>query len=221
MSIKRNWFSSDLHLGHQRVIELCDRPFESVEEMNERIIANFNDVAGKGSRLVLMGDTCMGQLAESLEWLGKLEADEVILIPGNHDRWSMAYEHRGDSAQKRFEFKQRYEAALGGRGVAMFDWAPSIWHGLFSLTGDWAHVGEPWSLVEFSHYPYKGKGDSHEGDDRYNWLRGEDNGLPLVCGHVHGAWKHKEKMFNVGVDVNDFKPVSEDEVLAWLESLRD
>jgi len=28
---------SDLHLNHDNIIEYCDRPFESVEEMNERL----------------------------------------------------------------------------------------------------------------------------------------------------------------------------------------
>lgn len=26
---------SDTHFGHERIIEFCDRPFESVREMNE------------------------------------------------------------------------------------------------------------------------------------------------------------------------------------------
>lgn len=36
------WFTSDFHLGHKSAIRMCDRPFETVEEMNEALIGNFN-----------------------------------------------------------------------------------------------------------------------------------------------------------------------------------
>jgi calcineurin-like phosphoesterase family protein len=39
-----------------------------------------------------------------------------------------------------------------------------------------------------------------------------DDGLPLICGHVHEAWRVRGRMLNVGVDVNDFTPVSQEQV---------
>lgn len=36
------WFTSDLHLGHRAVINFQDRPFGTVEEMNEALIKNWN-----------------------------------------------------------------------------------------------------------------------------------------------------------------------------------
>ena len=29
------WFTSDLHLGHGAAISMCERPFETIEEMTE------------------------------------------------------------------------------------------------------------------------------------------------------------------------------------------
>jgi calcineurin-like phosphoesterase family protein len=57
------------------------------------------------------------------------------------------------------------------------------------------------------HMPY-------EGDDRekYHAYRPKDDGLVLMHGHVHGLWKTRGRMVNVGVDVRDYAPVSLDEI---------
>ena len=36
-------FTGDDHLGHENAIQLCDRPFSSVEEMNSEIIRLWNE----------------------------------------------------------------------------------------------------------------------------------------------------------------------------------
>lgn len=56
------------------------------------------------------------------------------------------------------------------------------------------------------HLPY--------GDSRYAQYTIPDKGSWLLCGHVHGAWKTKDRMINVGVDVWDMAPVSLESLLA-------
>lgn len=75
--------------------------------------------------------------------------------------------------------------------------------------------------VNLSHYPYK----EHYVDDPYfkpKLLARSlaDDGKWLLCGHVHEKWKNVDKMVNVGVDVWDFKPVSEDELIKYIEELQ-
>lgn len=59
--------------------------------------------------------------------------------------------------------------------------------------------------VLLCHFPYEG--DSHD-TDRYADARPPDDGLWLLHGHVHNAWKVRGNQINVGVDVWDYRPVA-------------
>ena len=65
------------------------------------------------------------------------------------------------------------------------------------------------------HMPYSG-------DDRekYHAYRPADEGLVLLHGHIHGLWKTRGRMVNVGVDVRGYAPVSLDEVLDEIRGLQ-
>ena len=42
------YYISDLHFGHANIIKLCNRPFSDVNEMNEALIANWNNKVTNG-----------------------------------------------------------------------------------------------------------------------------------------------------------------------------
>ena len=50
------FFTSDLHLGHKNIIRLCGRPFESVEEMDEILIDNWNKKIHRCDTVYILGD---------------------------------------------------------------------------------------------------------------------------------------------------------------------
>lgn len=39
-------FTADPHVGHERITELVDRPFASVQEMDDALVARWNAVVG-------------------------------------------------------------------------------------------------------------------------------------------------------------------------------
>ena len=53
------WFTSDLHFGHKNVITYCDRPWATVEEMNEALIKIWNDTVHPKDTVYCLGDFSM------------------------------------------------------------------------------------------------------------------------------------------------------------------
>ena len=80
------WFTSDLHLGHRAVINMCERPFETVEEMNEMFIQNFNSCVRKNDTVSILGDIAhKTPVADVNQMISRLNGKK-ILIKGNHDK---------------------------------------------------------------------------------------------------------------------------------------
>lgn len=80
--VDKVWFSSDLHLNHQAVIDY-GREFDSVYHMNDSILHEINKVVRENDLLVLLGDTMMGE-KDYIQFLNSLICDNVILLFGNH-----------------------------------------------------------------------------------------------------------------------------------------
>jgi calcineurin-like phosphoesterase family protein len=76
------WFSADTHLNHFNIIKYCNRPFKSVEEMDETIINNWNSVISNSDVVYFLGDFCMG---DPRKYLSRLQG-KIIFISGDHDK---------------------------------------------------------------------------------------------------------------------------------------
>lgn len=83
------WVTSDHHFGHVNVIKYCDRPFRTVEDMDQTMIDRWNEVVRPGDTVYHLGDFAFGKGEALAEYRRRLCGD-VILIRGNHDRRSRA-----------------------------------------------------------------------------------------------------------------------------------
>lgn len=76
---------SDTHFGHDNIIEYCDRPFSSVEEMNERLVENWNKTVEEDDEVLFLGDLTIAGTAEAfLKWISRLNG-EIVFVVGDHD----------------------------------------------------------------------------------------------------------------------------------------
>ncbi|MBQ3664890.1 MAG: metallophosphoesterase [Lachnospiraceae bacterium] len=80
------WFTSDLHLGHRSVLNFCERPFETVEEMNETLIYHYNSCVRKNDTVYILGDIAHRiPVVEVNQLISRLNGKKY-LCKGNHDK---------------------------------------------------------------------------------------------------------------------------------------
>jgi len=92
------FITSDTHFFHRNIIGYCNRPFQSMEQMNEVLIERWNAKVPPDSLVLHLGDFFVGgKTDEQLALLGRMNGT-IVLIQGNHDT-------RGMSARVRKAFK--------------------------------------------------------------------------------------------------------------------
>ena len=77
--------TSDTHFFHENIIKYCNRPWSSAEEMNEGMIANWNNVVGSDDIVIHLGDFCFGGRQKVESVFNRLNG-EIDLVLGNHDK---------------------------------------------------------------------------------------------------------------------------------------
>jgi calcineurin-like phosphoesterase family protein len=76
------WFTSDRHFGHANILKFSNRPFASVEEMDEALIVAHNSRVKSGDIFYDLGDFAFTDNHDA--YLSRLNG-EGHLLPGNHD----------------------------------------------------------------------------------------------------------------------------------------
>lgn len=82
------FFISDTHFGHKGIVQFLRddgtklRPWQTVEEMDEVLVENWNKVVGPSDRVYHLGDVAINR--RCLPVLGRLKGRKK-LIRGNHD----------------------------------------------------------------------------------------------------------------------------------------
>lgn len=186
------YLTSDTHFNHARIIEYCNRPFSSVQEMNEILIKNIQDVLKPEDTFIHLGDVSMGSKSEWINIVPRITlcANTNILVLGNHD-----IIEKGSKGLPNIERTMEIHKSLGWDVITdnyHFDYAGfSFWCAHIPMYND----------------------DDKRGYKRPSALKAWDVAL---CGHIHEKYKISPfKDLNVGVDQWDMKPVSIDQIVNY------
>lgn len=160
------FFTSDTHFGHANIIKYCQRPYTSVEDMDDALIRNWNAAVGPSDTVCHLGDFAMGRgvTEEYLYSIRRKLNGLIVLLQGNHDvgRW--------DALRRSFLPEDR----------------------MISGVSEMKEGGE---LLVLFHYPMR------------SWPK-KEHGSWHLFGHTHGTVEPLGKSFDVGVDANNFSPLS-------------
>lgn len=85
-------FISDPHFGHKKIIDLCHRPFASVEEMETELIKRWNAVVAVDDEVYMLGDMFFCGTIKAKEIFAQLRGKKRWIM-GNHD-WGKFKKHR-------------------------------------------------------------------------------------------------------------------------------
>lgn len=161
--------TADTHFGHKNIIKYCNRPYKSIDEMDQSLIRNWNNRVKPEDTVFFLGDFCFKASKEQNDnsilnniseyYKSKLNGN-IVFIKGNHDNKSSTKTHIKSLQLEYGGFK-----------------------------------------INCVHNP-------NDYDSKY-----EIN----FVGHIHQNWLIKKQnesiLFNVGVDVHKFMPITIDEAL--------
>lgn len=129
------YFTSDTHFFHKNIIEYSNRPYSSLRDMQEDMIAKWNSKVKSSDDVVYhLGDFFVGGSSGAQLGLVYRLNGRIRLILGNHDK-----KIKGAVAD-RFEWvKCCNEESLNGQLIVMKHYAYRVWnkshHGSWNLCG--------------------------------------------------------------------------------------
>lgn len=222
------FLTSDNHFFHTNVIRYCNRPFttnkdalppghtpeelavaiqKDVVEMNDAMVAGWNSVVSPEDTVYHLGDFAFA--ARAVEYYTPKLNGKKILILGNHDFPHPSHK-KGKKIDSRIKWEEQYKA-----------WG---WDEV-SVSGKLAVPGM--GIFNLHHIPYSSAytlADEEDREYKVNKYAAIEDGLPLLCGHVHEKWGVRTTpngsiMINVGVDSpgmpwsGQYRPASLEEIV--------
>jgi calcineurin-like phosphoesterase family protein len=156
---------------------MCGRPFETLKEMNETLIKNWNSMVSDSDETYILGDFLFKGTGEQASAILQRLNGKKYLIKGNHEKY----------------------LSSGNFDVSLFEWVKD-YHVLDYK--DARYILFHFPILEWAHYHRK---SAH------------------LYGHVHNNKSHipdssvdfrvlGRRAINVGVDMNNFFPISAEEI---------
>lgn len=192
---KRFW-TGDFHLGGNGISEYASRPFKNAEDMNKRLISNSNMRVKQEDTVVNVGDFASYGAEKGKEGLRIKPSEYLKQLNG---KWIMIEGNHCENNRVKTDMKFMF-TTIGKHKVFVSHYPTD------SLNNKIIDVKFWDELVKFA----------------------VNNTSFALVGHVHDAWHWKickdygrdYLNINVGVDVNRYMPISDDEVMKLYEKIK-
>jgi calcineurin-like phosphoesterase family protein len=81
------WFTADHHFGHENIIKFCNRPFQTIDEMDTVLFQRWNEKIKHDDTVYHLGDFTLQGMDKFRMYIGRLNGS-INIVPGGHDfRW--------------------------------------------------------------------------------------------------------------------------------------
>ena len=88
VSEEKLFFTSDTHFFHKNIIKFCQRPFNDMDDMQEKLISNWNNTVPKDGIVFFLGDFAFGNSTEWIKIIKQLNG-YIYFILGNLYRFTI------------------------------------------------------------------------------------------------------------------------------------
>jgi calcineurin-like phosphoesterase family protein len=136
------FITSDTHYGHKNIVrgvtnwrtqdgqipEDSTRDFQSIEQMNERLVDGINHFVGQDDTLIMLGDVSFGGFDNIGLFLDRLVCKNIHLILGNHDHH--IENNRGDIQNRFLSINHYLEVKINDVSFVLCHYPLQSWHGL-------------------------------------------------------------------------------------------
>ena len=202
------FFTADTHYHHKNICkgvsrwvnaENC-RDFETLEEMDQKLIDGINSVVGPDDILFHLGDFSFGDLKHYKQFRSQIICQNVHLVYGNHDGYII---RNDDGLQGLFSSCKFYaEVTYNGQKIIMSHYGFRVWNK--------SHENA-WMLHGHSHGSLRPSVSGQIITTLLDQKRYTD--LRMLAEGTHPDYHANGKTMDVGVDTHwDFRPYSFDEI---------
>ena len=127
---KKLFLTSDEHYGHRNILRYQNRPFTSVQEMDETLIANHNTVVKEDDVVIHIGDFSFGK-AENFKKVASQLKGTHFFMDGSHDISLREFfkdpNHYGGPEGRLFLLPKLFEFTFNGEKVVLCHYAMEKW----------------------------------------------------------------------------------------------
>lgn len=199
------FFTSDWHVGSANTIRYSNRPFSDIDEMERKLINNYNACVTDKGVCYFLGDFGFCSHQKIREVLEQLNGTKVLIL-GNHDKKMHSMYNAG------FDVVLNWGMIMIGKEIVTFSHCPLPGiqrENTEGMTG--AAPGEHWH------------GESRE---THKGFIVPNSGQFHLHGHCHATNSGKSKVklsrqWDVGVDGNQYRPVSISQVESWISKTKE